>query len=285
MQPRPPMMADFLQPDWPAPECVRALCSTRSGGVSQESSAGAYASLNLGDHVGDDAAAVAVNRQIFAQALGGAHPVFLQQVHGIDCLNLEASTAHGSVADACTTQQPDLACTIMVADCLPVLFCNQAGTQVAAAHAGWRGLAGGVLESTLAQFLWQKSGFQAEKTAQAAIKNEVASGLPLMAWLGPCIGAAAFEVGAEVRAAFLARHSWSAVHFQAAALEGKFFCDLAGIARGILQRVGVVVYGNDSSAAWCTYSQSERWFSHRRESQQGRQAGRLAAAVWLDESR
>ena len=269
-------MADFLIPDWPAPPSVRTLCSTRAGGVSQDGVCGAYAGLNLGDHVGDAAAAVAANRQIFAQALGGARPVFLQQVHGIDCLSLDSTTANGSVADACSTQEKNLACTIMVADCLPVLFCNAAGTQVAAAHAGWRGLAGGVLEQVLDAFLPKNS----VKAAWAAPEIEVSAEPAVLAWLGPCIGQGAFEVGAEVRAAFVDKHPWSASHF-AAGERGKFFCDLAAIARGILQAAGVVVYGNDSSVAWCTYSNPALWFSHRRESQQGRQAGRLAASIYL----
>lgn len=270
----------MLIPDWPAPARVRAVCSTRAGGVSQDCTAGAYGSLNVGDHVGDDAAAVAANRQLFAKHLGGARAVFLQQVHGSDCLVLQADTTHGSVADACTTQAPNLACTMMVADCLPVLFCDASGRQVAAAHAGWRGLASGVLEQTLAQFLPNKSAFQSVDGAQAAIENESFAGLGLMAWLGPCIGQAAFEVGAEVRAAFLAVYPWSGAHF-ACADAGKFFCDLAAMARELLQRQGLAVYGNDSTAQWCSYSNPQQWFSHRRESQQGRQAGRMAAAVWL----
>ena len=270
-QPSPPSPS-FLVPDWPAPTTVHALCSTRTGGVSQ----GSYASLNLGDHVGDAPAAVAENRRIFAAALQGAQPVFLQQVHGVDCLALAASTAQGSMADACSTQATALACTIMVADCLPLLFCNKAGRQVAAAHAGWRGLAGGVLEQTLSTFLLES----AEKPAYAAIKKEVEVA-GLMVWLGPCIGQSAFEVGGEVRSAFVQRYPWSAAYFQPSAQAGKYLCDMAGIARTLLQRLGVAVYGNDGSAYWCTYSNSATWFSHRRASQQGQQSGRMAAAVYL----
>lgn len=264
--------SSFISPDWPAPRRVRALCSTRAGGVSQ----GSYSSLNLGDHVGDAPAAVVENRRIFAAALQGAQPVFLQQVHGCDVLAIDAHTHQGAVADACSTQAAGVGCTIMVADCLPLVFCNAAGTQVAAAHAGWRGLAGGVLEQTLSAFLPKN----ALKPAWAAMQNEVTEA-GLMAWLGPCIGQAAFEVGAEVRAAFLQQYPWGAAYFAAGAAAGKWHCDLAGIARALLQGLGVAVYGNDGSAFWCTYSNSDTWFSHRRESQQGKQAGRMAVSVCL----
>ena len=248
---------DFLTPNWPAPPSVRALCSTRAGGVSL----GAYASLNLGDHVGDAPAAVAENRQRFAAQLQ-AHPVFLQQVHGNICLALDTATAKGSVADACSTAESNLACTIMVADCLPVLFCNTTGTRVAAAHAGWRGLAHGVLENTLRSF---------------------APDDKIIAWLGPCIGQAAFEVGSEVRAAFVQRYpAFAAQHFVAGQQADKYQCDLSGLARAILQAAGVAsISGNDGAAAWCSYSNEALWFSHRRESQLGAQSGRLAASVWL----
>lgn len=275
----------FITPNWPAPPGVYALCSTRLGGVSANSDAGQYASLNLGEHVGDDRDAVAANRSIWQQQLQ-AQTVFLQQVHGSDCLRLRPDTPQGSVADACATQERGLACTIMVADCLPVLFCNAAGTQVAAAHAGWRGLAGGVLEQVLYAFLPDKAA-NAAWAAHKNIVNGVDSNLAaavqeakIMAWLGPCIGQAAFEVGAEVRAAFLAAYPWSGTHFVAGAA-GKYFADLAAIAKGVLQAYGVAVYGNDSTAPWCTYSQAELWFSHRRESQRGQQAGRMAASVCL----
>ena len=280
---RAPHAGPFLVPNWSAPATVQALFSTRTGGVSE----GSYASLNLGDHVGDAPAAVAENRSIFAAALQGAKPVFLQQVHGVDCLPLVASPAQGSMADACSTQAADVACTIMVADCLPLLFCNAAGTQVAAAHAGWRGLAAGVVEQTLRAFLpknaakpaWVAMENEADEEQGRGQEQEQKTGL--MAWLGPCIGQAAFEVGAEVRAAFMQQYPWSTAHFAPGAASGKWLCDLAGIARSLLQRLGVAVYGNDGSVFWCTYSNREVWFSHRRESQQAGQSGRMAAAVWI----
>ena len=279
----------FITPNWPAPAHVRALCSTRLGGVSVNSAKGQYASFNLGDHVGDDAAAVAANRALWQQQLQ-AQTVFLQQVHGIDCLDLTPDTPQASVADACSTQEPGLACTIIVADCLPVLFCNAAGTQVAAAHAGWRGLVGGVLHQALYAFLPNKAAESAWAAPKKEVPNSrllaVAQEAKVMAWLGPCIGQGAFEVGAEVRAAFVAAYPWSSDCFVPSPTNAsKSFCDLAAIARGVLQRLGVAVYGNDSSAPWCSYSHTERWFSHRRAAQQGRQAGRMAASVWLSPMR
>ena len=177
----------WLRPDWDAATAVGAVCSGRLGGVS----AGPWHSLNLGDHVGDDPAAVAENRHRFAAVLS-ARPVFLQQVHGTDVVQLQADTADGTQADACITTQPGVACTIMVADCLPVLLCDVQGRAVAAAHAGWRGLAGqsgvGVLEA-----LWQAWWPQVAGSPDEAARNT-------RVWLGPCIGPTAFEVGAEVRA-------------------------------------------------------------------------------------
>jgi YfiH family protein len=219
--------------------------------------------LNLGDHVGDDPAAVAENRARLARSLG-VRPVFLQQVHGTAVALLEGQTSDGTVADACITVQRGLACTVMVADCLPVLFTLQSGQVVGAAHAGWRGLAGGVLESTL-QALWQQAGLDKEGAAQT------------LAWLGPCIGPAAFEVGPEVRAAFVERDADSADCFVPQG-KGKYLADLAGLARRRLAIMGVTqVYGNDGSTAWCTVSTPSRFFSHRRDGV----SGRLAAGVWL----
>lgn len=245
--------ADWLLPDWPAPPGVRALCTTRAGGVSP----GPYASLNLGAHVGDAAAHVAANRQRVAGAIG-ARPVFLRQVHGVEVLRLAADDGDGQTADACFTDAPGIACTVMVADCLPVLLCDAAGTRVGAAHCGWRGLAGGVLERLLASF-----------DAPGA-----------MAWLGPCIGPRAFEVGAEVKAAFEAHAPEAAQCFRPAQAEDKWFGDLAALARQRLRALGVSqVYGNDGGPDWCTVGHPSRFFSYRRD---GAASGRFAALVWRD---
>ena len=265
--------SDFLTPHWPAPAHVRAVCSTRAGGVSQSP----YDSLNLGDHVGDSPQAVAANRVALAQRLNAGQdagpvvkPVFLNQVHGTRVVRLDASTPDATVADACLSTQRGLACTIMVADCLPVLLTDETGNCVAAAHAGWRGLAGhegnGVLESVLRSFRAETQ----YPLAQAAPK--------IIAWLGPCIGPEAFEVGPEVRAAFVSHDAQAAACFKSLASD-KWLCDLQGLARQRLRALGVTqVFGNDGSTEWCTVANPSRFFSHRRD----RVSGRMAACIWLD---
>ncbi len=244
---------DLLVPDWPAPARVRALMSLRGGGVS----AAPYDSLNLGDHVGDDGAAVLRNRALLA-GQSGAAPVFMQQVHGTAVERLPSPHAV-PVADACMSLQPGLACTVMVADCLPVLFCDTAGRAVAAAHAGWRGLGAGVLEQTV-----------------AALRDAVPQARWL-AWLGPCIGPTAFEVGDEVRAAFLAQSTGAADCFRGHSA-CKWLADLPALARLQLAALGLQgIHGNDGSAPWCTVSDASRFFSHRRD----RVSGRMAACIWL----
>jgi polyphenol oxidase len=254
----------WLTPDWPAPQRVRALCTTRTGGVSLPP----YDSLNLGDHVGDDARAVAGNRRAFADALQ-ATPVFLQQVHGTDVARLASGSPGALQADGCVTTDAGVACTIMVADCLPVLITDRDGNAVAAAHAGWRGLAGsegrGILEHVVDDF-----------------RNAVAAAAPgsasdILAWLGPCIGPRAFEVGSDVKHAFCAANGAVDPLFAPRA-GGKWLADLAGLARLRLAALGVTrIHGNDSSDAWCTVNNPSRFFSHRRD----RVSGRFAAAIWL----
>jgi YfiH family protein len=219
--------------------------------------------------VGDDAACVSANRAVFANALG-AKPVFLSQVHGFEVLSLNRTTPHGSVADACFTDQPGLACTIMVADCLPVLFTCRHGLGVAAAHAGWRGLLGGdgvgVLENTFKHFC------ALAHVLPAQVATEI------IAWLGPCIGPKAFEVGPEVRAAFVANDPGAHPMFTPTE-SNKWLADLAGLARLRLAALGVTqIFGNDSSPQWCTVSQASRFFSHRRD----RVSGRFAVSIWRD---
>lgn len=267
------LKVDWLIPDWPAPSNVKALFTTRNGGVSVTP----WHSLNLGDHVGDDAASVHANRTLLQRACG-AHAVFLKQVHGIDVLKLDAATPDGSQADACVTTQVGIACTIMVADCLPVLLTTQDGIAVAAAHAGWRGLAGvaagghrGVLESAFASL--------SAATARASASK-------VIAWLGPCIGPTAFEVGAEVRLAFEAGQPGAGRFFVPVA-PGKYLADLAGLARHRLQALGVSqVYGNDGSDAWCTVLNPDKYFSHRRDAGVNGNGfgttGRMGALVWME---
>lgn len=230
----------LLRPDWPAPPAVIAAVSTRMGGVSQ----GPYASLNLGDHVGDTAAAVAENRRRFVAAAGlSQSPVWLHQVHG--CRVVPSTAAGLQTADACWSELPDRPCAILTADCLPVLFADREGRCVAAAHAGWRGLAAGVLEATI-----------------AALPVPPAR---LLAWLGPAIGPDAFQVGSEVRAAFLAVAAEDAAAFVP---DGdRWRADLFALARARLRRAGVIaVYGGGV----CTVRDGGRFFSHRRDGVSGR---------------
>jgi polyphenol oxidase len=267
---------DLLIPDWPAPAGVKAVFTTRSGGISNAP----WESMNLGDHVGDVPQHVDANRAVLQKAIA-AKAVFLKQVHGVGVEQLSSATPDGKVADACVTSQRGIACTIMVADCLPVLLSNLEGTAVAAAHAGWRGLAGidgkGVLEAVF--------------TAFQGINQPLAQSIParaspeIIAWLGPCIGPTTFEVGAEVKAAFEASQPDAAQFFKATE-HGKFLADLAGLARARLEALGITqTYGNDSSPAWCTAGKPSRFFSHRRDAGADGNGfgttGRMAACVWL----
>jgi YfiH family protein len=252
---------DWIVPDWPAPPSVRALCTTRSGGVGK----GPWRSLNLGVNSGDDPADVQLNREILASQLPApAH--FLQQVHGTVVTEHPGARfpAVATEADAQWTTDKGSVCAVLAADCLPVLFCNRQGTQVAAAHAGWRGLAAGVLESTVA--------------AMHSAPGE------LLAWLGPAIGPAVYQVGSEVKAAFAAEEAEGARAFVAQAESraetlGEFrgerwLFDLYAMARHRLQRAGV---GHISGGGFCTFSDPQRFFSYRRDGV----TGRMASVVWL----
>lgn len=238
----------MIMPDWPAPANVRALQTTRHGGQSQPP----YASLNLGMHVGDAAIEVAANRQQLNRWVP-TEPVWLNQVHGIAVVD----AAQGSCvpdADAAFARHRNTVCAVMTADCLPVLLCDEAGTVVAAAHAGWRSLLDGVIEATVQAM-----------SAQGRI----------FAWLGPAIGPQAFEVGAEVRAAFIARDARAEKAFIPGKLADKWLGDIYAIARQRLDSVGVSqVYGGE----FCTYSDSERFFSFRRD----QVTGRMASLIWLE---
>ena len=236
----------LLTPDWPAPASVRACVTTRQGGVSLPP----FDTFNLGDQVGDDPAAVAQNRLRLSGEFD-IQPAWLKQVHGLAVADADPSRV--VEADASWTNRPGIACTVMTADCLPVLFCDQAGTQVAAAHAGWRGLAGGVLEATLDRL----------NVPPAQV----------LVWLGPAIGPQAFEVGLEVRDAFTAVHPEAARAFVDGERPGKLMADIYALARIRLAARGVTaVYGG----GLCTVS-DERFFSYRRTPQ----GGRFASLVWL----
>jgi hypothetical protein len=242
----------FLLPDWPAPPGVRAAFSLRDGGVS----AGPWASLNLGNHVGDDPAAVRENRRRLREALAlPGEPRWLEQVHGV-AVSRDVAATVPPVADAFVTERVGVVATVMVADCIPVLFCDRGGGVVAAAHAGWRGLLAGVLENTV-----QAMGVDPDR---------------LLAWLGPAIGPARFEVGPEVREAFLQSTPGedAAARFVPSPA-GRWLCDLPGLARDRLSRLGV---GAVSGGQHCTASDAGRFFSHRRDAPR---TGRMAAVVWL----
>lgn len=243
-------MADesrWLDPAWSLPPGVGARQTLRGGGVS----VAPYESLNLGDHVGDQPLAVAENWRRAAVDLPG-EPIRLAQVHGITVV--DAATVQGRVeADACFTRQPGVVCSIMTADCLPVLFCADDGSAVAAAHAGWRGLQAGVLEATVA-----------------------ALQLPperILCWLGPAIGPAAFEVGEEVRAAFVRDHPEDGTAFQPLS-QGKWLADIFWLARLRLERVGI---RRISGGGVCTVSDPVRFFSYRRDGV----TGRMASMIWI----
>jgi YfiH family protein len=246
--------------DWALPAGVQAICTTRVGGVSQAP----FDGFNLGDHVQDDVDAVVKNRALLQVHLGGARPVFLSQVHGVNVALLNASTSDGTKADACITAEPQMACTIMVADCLPLLFTDDAGRVVAAAHAGWRGLAAGVVEQTV-HAMCEQAG-----VAPAQVR----------AWLGPCIGPDAFEVGDDVRVAFHTQGNApeAARYFKPHPTHAqRWLADLAGLARLRLQAMGVSsVAGNDSTPEWCTVAQRSKLFSFRRDGM----TGRFAVCIW-----
>lgn len=247
----------LLVPDWPAPARVHAAVTTRIGGVSNTP----WASLNLGDHVDDDPAHVAANRQRLWQALQAiapcGQPQWLKQVHGLTVLDAAPDPAQrhtAPAADAVTTTLGGIPCVVMTADCLPVFFCDRSGSRVAVAHAGWRGLCEGVLEATLARF---------------------ADPAQVLCWLGPAIGPDAFEVGPEVQAAFVARDPAAASAFRPG-VPGKYLANIYQLARQRLQAAGVpasAITGGDL----CTVTNAERFYSYRRD---GR-TGRMASVIWL----
>ena len=306
---------DWIIPSWPAPANVRAVCTTRAGGASNPP----FDTMNLGDHVGDDLDQVAHNRALLRDAIH-ATPVFLTQVHGVRVVEhgpQAVALSHKSLqADACITRHPGVVCTIMVADCLPVLFTNRQGTVVGAAHAGWRGLAGGpdrakagILEAIYHQFMaiapvsitqlaitivandavfaFTPSLAASVKTSSLQLPQAGATepkadiNADMLVWLGPCIGPDRFEVGDDVRDAFVALDALAQTMFKPYS-PGKWLADLAGLARLRLRAMGIQnIYGNDGSTQWCTASNPSRFFSHRRDAVALGGSGRMAACIWL----
>ena len=244
------MSIGWLEADWPVPSGIRALSTYRGGGAS----GGRFASLNLGDHVGDDPTAVAENRgRLLRQAALPSEPRWLVQVHGVAVADLDAGGSLAA-ADAAFTRQPGRVCAILTADCLPVLFAAESGELVGAAHAGWRGLAAGVIETTV-----RAMGVAPER---------------MLAWLGPAIGPEHFEVGGEVRQAFLEQDAGSHEAFRANS-RGRFMANLGLLARRRLGNLGISrIYGGGE----CTYASPDEYFSHRRDGNTGRQA----TLIWRD---
>ena len=242
------MQHDWIVPDWPAPRAVRALVTTRSGGVS----AGAFASLNLGDHVGDEVGACMENRARL-KAMLPAEPLWLRQVHGTRVVEAPSSLA-GSEADGAVTRVPQAVIGVLTADCLPVLLCDRRGSVAGVAHAGWRGLAAGVIENTVA--------------AMRVAPQE------LMAYLGPAIGAQSYEVGEDVCRAFVNADATAQAAFAPHAA-GKYLADLYLLARQRLAKTGIMsVHGG----GYCTFAERDRFFSYRRDGP----TGRMASLIWIE---
>ncbi|MDQ3186803.1 MAG: peptidoglycan editing factor PgeF [Pseudomonadota bacterium] len=247
-------MNDWIAPDWPAPSNVKALFTTRNGGVSS----GPYTSLNLGGHVGDDPSTVIRNRALLRRILP-SEPRWLRQVHGTAPVRVDDYDGTAPCdADAAFSQCAGNVCAVLVADCLPVLLCDHAGTVVGVIHAGWRGMVEGVIERTVSEI-----------GQTGCIKTRI------MAWLGPAIGPHHFEVGDEVRQAFVERDKKSALAFMPHhAHSGKWLADLFLLARQRLIKAGVAeIYGGNT----CTFSEPARFFSYRRDGNTGRMAG----LIWL----
>lgn len=239
---------DLILPTWAVPKTVRAFTTTRHGGVSIDP----YDSFNLGDHVGDDPARVRANRLRLRAALPG-EPRWLTQVHGIDVVDA-AHAASGATADGSYTDRRGVVCAILTADCLPIFLSNRQGTKVGALHAGWRGLAGGIVE--------------------AGVRAMNVPGAELLAWLGPSIGPAEFEVGDEVCRAFV-DHDAGATEAFVAADHGKWHADLHRLAARRLRALGVVDISGD---AFCTLRETDKFFSFRRDGV----TGRMASLIWME---
>jgi len=242
-----PLGSSLIWPDWPAPANVRAFSTTRQGGFSQ----GPWAGLNLGGNSGDNPRDVEKNRQLLDKILP-SRPHWLRQVHGTHVVNPDSGDAAAVEADAATAMTAGQVCAILTADCLPVLLCDRAGTKVAAAHAGWRGLANGVLEATVA--------------AMDCPPRE------LLAWLGPAIGPNAFEVGQDVFDIFIQADTENASAFRP--YRDRWLADLYALARLALARVG---FQDITGGRYCTYSEPDRFFSYRRDGE----TGRMATMIWL----
>jgi len=239
---------EVIRPDWPAPANVHAFTTTRKGGFSD----GAWSSLNLGTNCGDDPRIVEKNRRLLSGLLP-SEPRWINQVHGTRAVRWEKANDTLTGADAIVSNQTGQVCAVLTADCLPVLFCNRSGTRIAAAHAGWRGLAAGVLEATVLAMDCKP--------------------LDLMAWLGPAIGPQAFEVGKDVYDSFVVSNSENAIAFTEHG--DRWLADLYQLSKLALNRAGI---HQVSGGGYCTYLEPDKFFSYRRD----RQTGRMATIIWLN---
>ncbi|WP_196137719.1 peptidoglycan editing factor PgeF [Aliikangiella sp. G2MR2-5] len=243
-------MFELIKPDWDIPERIKAFSTTRQGGVSEAQ----YSSLNLADHVGDRRENVFENRQLLIKnAQLPSEPFWLEQVHGIDCIEYGLASQK-IIADACFSRKPNQVCVVMTADCLPVLLASRKANWVAACHAGWRGLLGGIIEKTVALYSGEKQD--------------------ICAWVGPAITQPHFEVGREVRDAFY-QQNIEAKDFFIPNQRGRFQFNFIGLAMKKLNRLGISVFGGDH----CSFEQSSQFFSYRRDGQ----TGRMASLIWLSE--
>ena len=242
------VMIEPLWADWPAPQNIKALTTTRQGGVSQ----GAFSSFNLADHVEDTIDDVNKNRLILSESLSIKEPIWLKQVHGVHVADASVASHH-TEADAIISDQPDTVCAVLTADCLPLLFCNKQGSSVAAAHAGWRGLANGVIEATV-------------NAMQQDTQN-------LMVWLGPAIGPRCFEVGQDVYDVFVTENQMAKKAFTQTDKQ-HYLADIYQLARLRLNNLGIEhIFGG----SLCTFTDKERFYSYRRN----QQTGRMASMIWF----
>lgn len=239
----------FIDPDWPAPANIRALSTTRNGGFSE----GVWGSFNLADHVGDAPLHVRQNRDLLVSALNlPAEPCWLRQVHGCSVLNA-ADHKSDTACDASFSFDSGQVCAVLTADCLPLLFCTRGGDRVAAVHAGWRGLAAGVIEQAVEKFSCERD--------------------QILVWLGPAIGPTAFEVGDDVYTVFTG--AWDAGASAFVPQDDKWLCDIYQLARDRLQRLGIRnIYGGK----FCTYHDAARFYSYRRDGT----TGRMASLIWIE---
>ncbi|MET1254275.1 polyphenol oxidase family protein [Aliikangiella maris] len=287
----------LIFPQWPAPANVRAVVTTRMGGVS----IGRYASLNVATHVDDNPQSVAQNRQQLLDNLptqsGLKYTIaWLNQVHGNQCIEVSQSTPQNQTADAAFTTKKNIICNVMTADCLPVLFANRQGSWVAACHAGWRGLLAGVIENTVNQYInveqhiKQKDSintqFVKDQSSTINIASNIASNNKpqlqsstndLIAFIGPAISQRHFEVGSEVFTQFVSKNKQYTSFFRPAHNQfsaQKYDFDFVGLARFIMQQMGIEVFGGE----WCSFNDEQRFYSYRRDGQ----TGRMASLIWIE---